>query len=241
VFKRLRIAMLLYALVAVAVGQYLSSRRATDWDDTLWVDVYLIDEGGNAEAFFAAESQRFGLPLEEPFRIRVADRLDAKLPAIPDNGSMLSAIFWSLRVRWFVTRLHWASDGPTPDITVFAIYHDADSERTLDRSTALSKGMIAIANLFASGHARGSNRMIVAHELLHTLGATDKYDPVTGQPLFPDGFADPDREPLYPQTQAELMGGRIPLNGTEAVIPGSLGELTIGPATAAEIGWLADH
>ena len=61
---------------------------------------------------------------------------------------------------------------------------------------------------------RGSDDMVIAHELLHTLGATDKYDLRTNQPAHPDGFAEPDREPLYPQSFAELMGGRIPVSNT---------------------------
>ena len=45
----------------------------------------------------------------------------------------------------------------------------------------------------------GGNDMVIAHELLHTLGATDKYDPVNNAPRFPDGYGDPQQMPLYPQ------------------------------------------
>ena len=78
---------------------------------------------------------------------------------------------------------------------------------------------------------------MIAHELLHTLGATDKYDLQTNQPCFPHGFAEPDREPRYPQALAELMGGRIPISSDEAQTPESLRQVVVGPATAAEIGW----
>ena len=37
------------------------------------------------------------------------------------------------------------------------------------------------------------NNVIVAHEILHTFGATDKYDPATTQPRYPDGYAEPGR------------------------------------------------
>jgi hypothetical protein len=77
----------------------------------------------------------------------------------------------------------------------------------------------------------------MAHEVLHTLGATDKYDPVTNMPIFPFGYAEPDRAPLHPQDKAELMGGRVPRSPREAEIPRDLSQVVIGPATALEIGW----
>jgi hypothetical protein len=254
VFKRFRIAVLLYILLFVALGQFLASRRATDWDASLWVDVYLINGGttrpvqsyidslqpdvfAEVERFFQQQSEAFGLDLDRPFRIRLASQLDDDLPSIPTDGGLLSSIVWSLKMRWFVTRLHWDSDTPTPDITLFAIYHDEASGAALDRSTALRKGMIAVANLFGSRSFRGSNQMVVAHEILHTLGASDKYDPATNLPIFPTGFANPDRDPLYPQSQAELMAGRIPISANEAQVPRSLDAVSIGAATAFEIGW----
>ena len=80
--------------------------------------------------------------------------------------------------------------------------------------------------------------MVLAHELLHTLTATDKYNLDTTLPTFPDGFAEPDKQPLYPQDLAELMGGRIPINENKAEIPHSLSFTVIGNKTAQEIGWL---
>lgn len=253
-FKRFRIAVLLYILLFVALGQFLSSRRATDWDDSLWVDVYLIngsksqpvqnyidslkpDAFAEAEQFFQDQADAYGMNLDRPFRIQIASELDGGLPSIPSDSGLVSSVVWSLKMRWFTTRLHWAADRPTPDVTLFAIYHDQDSGVALDRSTALRKGMIAVANLYGSSSLRGSNQMIVAHELLHTLGATDKYDFATNLPIYPIGFASPDRDPLYPQSQAELMAGRTPVNATEARVPRSLDSVIIGTATAIEIGW----
>ena len=254
VFRRFRIAILLYILVFVALGQFLATRRATDWNNTLWVDVYLVNGTGseateayidgiqpdafaNVERFFEQQAAEHGLQLERPFGIRVAGELDSAPPHAPASGGMLAAIVFSLRMRWFVTRLNWRTDGPAPDITVFAIYHDAESGVALDRSTALRKGMIALANLFGSPSARGSNQVVMAHEMLHTLGATDKYDLANGLPSYPVGYADPERKPLYPQSRAELMAGRIPIDARHAEVPGSLHDVVVGAATANEIGW----
>jgi len=84
----------------------------------------------------------------------------------------------------------------------------------------------------------GSNSVVMAHELLHTLGATDKYSATErNQPRYPDGFAEPHLEPLYPQHSAELMAGRIPITPHEARTPEFLDEVIVGPRTAMEIGW----
>ena len=62
-------------------------------------------------------------------------------------------------------------------------------------------------------------------------------DPATNLPFYPEGFAEPAREPRFPQDFAEIMGGRIPLSPAEADIPRSLAVTLVGAATAQEIGW----
>ena len=151
---------------------------------------------------------------------------------------MLGTIWWSLEMRWLALKLGWQSGGPKPDIVAFAIYHDSAASAVLDRSTALRKGLIAVTNLFASRDARGSNQVVLAHELLHTLGATDKYARESNLPQFPDGFADPSVTPPLPQKKAELMAGRIPLDERHAATPESLRTVVVGRLTAEEIGWL---
>jgi hypothetical protein len=141
-------------------------------------------------------------------------------------------------MRWLTAKLHWTDDRPTPDITLFLNYHAAAGTATLDRSTALRKAMIALANVYAERQFTGSNAVVIAHELLHTLGASDKYAPATNLPLFPVGYAEPDRHPRHPQRQAELMAGRIPVTPNEAAVPSSLNAVLIGEATAFEIGWV---
>ena len=81
------------------------------------------------------------------------------------------------------------------------------------------------------------NNIVIAHEFLHTVGATDKDDLANDQPQFPDGYADPQRTPLVPQDQAEIMAGRRMLSETEWEMPDSLRSVVIGPKTALEINW----
>ena len=105
-------------------------------------------------------------------------------------------------------------------------------------STGLQKGLIGVVNAFARSDMDGSNNVVITHELLHTFGATDKYDFAGNRPLFPDGFADPDAQPLYPQARAEIMAGRIPVSETQAETPAGMDEVVIGVRTAREINWI---
>ena len=100
----------------------------------------------------------------------------------------------------------------------------------------LQKGLLGVVHVFASDTQRAQNNFVIAHELLHTLGATDKYD-ANGRPLNPIGLADPNTQPPYPQYKAEIMGGRIAISAERAEMPKGLEEAVVGYATAAEIGW----
>jgi hypothetical protein len=102
----------------------------------------------------------------------------------------------------------------------------------------LSKGQIGVIHAYASRLQRRQNAVVITHEMLHTFGATDKYDLTTLQPIYPQGYAEPGRNPRLPQALAEIMAGRIPINEQSAEIPVSLADTLIGPATAQEIGFL---
>jgi hypothetical protein len=117
------------------------------------------------------------------------------------------------------------------------LYHDPAISPELPHSLGLQKGLLGVVHVFADDGMKGANDTVIAHELLHTLGATDKYDLANNQPLHPEGFAEPNRQPLYPQSFAELMAGRIPVSSTQAQTPESLQQVLIGPKTASEIGW----
>jgi hypothetical protein len=254
-FKKIRVAILLSILLFVAVGEFLAERRSTDWDDTLWVDVYLVNgdhldstqryvdsidakEFDGVDEFFAAEAKRYDIAIDQPFRLNIAGQYRGELPTPDAHRSLLGIMWWSLEMRWLKLKLDWQSSGPKPDIVAFAIYHEPADSAVLDPSTGLRKGLIAVTHLFASRDERGANQVVLAHELLHTLGATDKYSLASNQPRFPDGFADPALKPLVPQKKAELMAGRIPLDEQHAVMPESLRSVVVGRLTAREIGWL---
>ena len=121
---------------------------------------------------------------------------------------------------------------------IFVLYQDPGQTENVPHSTGLQKGLVGVVHAYAAEDLDGANNIVIAHELLHTLGATDKYDPATLAPIYPAGYAQPDRDPRYPQEYAELMAGRRPLAPGEVEMPESLAGVLIGPETAAEINWL---
>lgn len=79
----------------------------------------------------------------------------------------------------------------------------------------------------------------IAHELMHTFGAKDKYD--GRATVFPGGYAEPFKSPLLPQRFAEVMAGEIPLSPNRLRPVRGLDELRVGHETALEMGWLDDE
>lgn len=251
-FKAIRVAILLFVLVMVALGSWLTKARSTDWDDSLWVKVYPINADGSPvvdayiatlevgdfadiEAFLQRETERYGKAIERPLRMELGLPVREQPPSAGEHPNVVQVMWWSLRMRWWASHTAGEQDRITPDVRIFVRYHDPDASLRLEDSVGLQKGMVGIVNARASRRHAGSNNVIIAHEFLHTLGATDKYDLGTGQPLPPDGLAEPDRVPLYPQRWAEIMGGRIAIAADDAVIPKSLRYVMVGPATAREI------
>ncbi len=80
--------------------------------------------------------------------------------------------------------------------------------------------------------------MTVAHELAHTLGAPDNYDPDSMSAAYPEGFVEPFAGPLYPQRYAELMAVDKPIGPDIDTEVRSLDEVRIGHLTAAKLGWI---
>jgi hypothetical protein len=97
-------------------------------------------------------------------------------------------------------------------------------------------GRVGVASADIDGGMLDFALFVSAHELFHTLGASDKYDD-HGNARYPEGFAEPALEPRYPQRGIELMARSLPLSPTSERPPDTLEELWVGAATAREIGW----
>ena len=251
-FKAVRISILLFVLFFVAVSTHLTQARSTDWGNSLWVKVYPINADGSdasrdyiagldtddfsdIEAFIARETERYGKTVSRPLRMELGRPITEQPPEIGPDSGVLGIMLWSLKMRWWASTTAGAQDSINPDVRIFVRYHNPESAYVLESSVGLQKGMVGIVNAYAGRRLSGRNNVVIAHELLHTLGATDKYSPETGHPIGPDGIAEPDRKPLYPQRYAEIMGGRIALAPDESEMPRNLGKAVIGTLTASEI------
>ncbi len=251
-FKAIRISILLFILFFVAVSTWLTQTRSTDWNNSLWVKVYPINADGSSEStkyianltlrdfdgiesFLTREASKYAVHVARPVRLELGEPVLEQPPQLGGSPNVLQVMFWSLKMRWWANRVTSDQDRIDPDVRMFVRYHAPDIAVTLENSVGLRKGMVGIVNGYASRRHRGTNNVIIAHEFLHTLGATDKYHLASGQPIGPDGLAEPQREPLYPQRFAEIMGGRIAVAEDDAMMPKSLAYAVIGPLTAREI------
>lgn len=252
-FRQLRILFLLLVLLFVALSTVYSKYSTTDWDETLYVAIYPINADGSQaaakqieslrieqfsdiEQYFAREAIRYTQTRVKPIELELAPEVKELPPALDRSGNFLQQGLWSIKLRW------WAHNNDTadvaPHIKVYLLYYDAQQNNVLDHSIGLEKGLVTVVKAFTGQQNVTRNNVIITHELLHTVGATDKYDLSTNLPLYPNGFAEPDKRPLFPQQRAEIMGGRIPLNEHEAEQPDSLWETLVGRETAIEIGWI---
>jgi hypothetical protein len=251
-FKAIRISILLLILFFVAISQWLTAARSTDWNNSLWVKIYPINGDGSKassryietlevdnfkgiETFVAREIAKYGHTLARPVRVELGLPIREQPPSMVRSPTTLGVMLWSLKMRWWAGRITSDQDDPDPDVRIFVRYHAPQSDFPLENSVGIQKGMVGVVNAFAERRQTGTNNVIIAHEFLHTLGATDKYNPATGQPDVPAGIAEPDRKPRFPQKFAEIMGGRIAVSDSDAMVPKSLEYVVIGTQTAREI------
>jgi len=259
-FFYVRVAVLLTILVGVLMGagQDSRSRRArNDWDHTLSVAVVPValenvDEAAIAalrarlpalEDRMAAELARHRPGAPRPFRFElVAPVRAASPPPVPAADGLVDLVEHSIALSRYLKDIDTRA-GIERDLYDARIYvamrRPRKTDRTLVEGRSEQGGRVGLVELELDAEAEAIDLalIVVAHELLHTLGAVDKYDS-GGRTLVPLGLAEPDRVPLFPQPHAEIMARNRMLSASEERVPGSLAEIAVGPATAREIGWI---
>jgi hypothetical protein len=213
-FKKLRIFILLIIL-ATAVQQIFLDKADLDWKDNFYVAVYPINADASAEVgayiktltrddfepmaeYFAGEGARFKLAKSRPIEVQLGETVTDIPPAPPQNGSLPDTIIWSLKFRLFAFN-NSPKVNVKPDIKLYLLYYNPATSPVLSHSTAIAQGRIGRVNLFGDAAYNKQNLVITAHELLHTLTASDKYDLATTLPAYPEGYAEPDKQPRYPR------------------------------------------
>ncbi len=242
-------------LLVVAGSQWLTTKRMANWDKPLWVTIYPVltnaDAGvrryvhglkpesfRNVGLFIGQQAARYGYQLDTPVVFQVAKPLTKSPPELPVENSGFKVVLWSLKMRWWAWKNAREKGLAPSDVRMFVIYNKVDPDKLLERSVGIKNASYGVVNAVGSPHMAARDRIVISHELLHILGATDKYDLRTGQPFAPAGLANPEKQPLYPQHRAEIMGGRIATSPQRWRRPPTLKSCVIGTRTATEIGWL---
>lgn len=254
-FKLIRILLLTLIFLGLAFYAQQQELKSRSWTEPLQLIIYLLNAESSPlideyiaelnddvfapiDAFMQQQSRSYDLIAERPTETHLGPVLTQRPPEPPAAAAgFASIVWWGLKFRYWVYKNTPDSDSNIRRIRVFVLYHEAVPGKRLPHSLGLNKGLVALVHAFAAIDQDQQNNIVITHEVLHTVGATDKYA-ADNRPLFPVGYADPEQMPLYPQKRAEIMVGRIPLSETKMRMAESLQECVIGGQTAEEINWL---
>lgn len=249
----MRIVFLLSVFFGILASTWITERQMASWDRPILVTVYPIvadkekatarfvadlevDDFREVNRFLGRASQPYGVSLTPAFRFQLAPVSTEKPPPVPEQFNTAAIAWWSLKMRWWAWMQQLRDGLVAPDIQMFVLFHSLNGNNEVGISVGMRKGRYGIVKAYARELLQPQNLVVFTHEMLHVLGATDKYVLSTGEPIYPHGFAKPDQRPLFPQDSAEIMGGRIPLNSFTSTMPDSLEQCRIGRLTAEEIG-----
>jgi len=249
---------LVWLAIALAAAIYVQGQRlsTTNWASPVEVVIFPINGDDSAataryiaslgdrnfaevDRFLANQASRYGVPETRPFIVKAGARVEDLPPQpTPKPGDP-----WYHVALWHLKFRYWAWQH-TPDetsnfrrIRVFTVYSQADTAESLPHSLGAQKGLLGLVHAYAGSESEPGNNLVIAHEILHTVGATDKYT-AEGYPVFPEGFADAEKKPLFPQLRAEIMAGSLAIDEITSRHPTSLRACVVGTETAREIGWI---
>jgi hypothetical protein len=254
-WKGIRILILLAILATLSFYNKIQKLQARSWTEPLQVVIYPINGDNDNPAvnqyineldnsvfqsvdnFIKQQSLHYQLATSQPTQTQLGSVMKLQPPESPKpDANLFTIVWWSIKLRYWAYQNTPDSDSNLHRIRVFVYYHEPIVNRHLEHSLGLDKGLIAIVHAFAAENYDQQNNVVIAHELLHTVGAMDKYA-ANNQPIFPVGYAEPNLSPLYPQNKAEIMAIGIPQTPTSSHMARHLDECVIGEQTAKEINW----
>ena len=254
-FKIIRIAVLLCVLGSVASTLLIQRNVVRDWSGTLDIQIIpvIADKKSNTQAYVESlkerdfdsinrylitQAKRFNVDLNYSLSINVTAPTFNVPPAVPSHdASRISIMLWSLKLKWWAWR-NQAKDHKLSQIRLYVLYQSPEDSTPLPHSTGLRNGLIGLINARANHSQRTLHPIIITHELLHILGASDQYNLSTGEPLYPNGYAEPNKEPLLPQRFTSIMARAKQINSSKFEVATHLRQTVINEVTASEIGWL---
>lgn len=257
-FYRVRVSLLLTLLAVVCLWACydVRARKArTEWAHPIRVGLVLLERGNVDPRALSAVVSR-AVSLEErlaeeyaryqPGRSRMIEivpfgpvRVD-ELPPSDPGDTFLERLAHAYRLWRYTRAVDREASVPTHRLDS-RIYLVAERPKSPAASSvegfSEEGGRVGVTHVELDTDTVDLALFVVAHELLHTLGASDKYD-ATGRARFPEGLPEPERVPLFPQPGAEVMARNRVVSATEEHPPASLDEIFVGRVTAREIGWI---
>lgn len=253
-FYYARVAVLLGVLVVViayAANDVMSRRARKAWDHTLSIAIIVIRDGAVEDAAVDAlrerapalaarmtsELHRYSPAAPAPFTFTVFGPVD-HAPAAPVAGEgviNLASHAWDLH-RWTTDIDARAKvTAGAFDSRVYVMARPPTSKKHMIEGSSEQGGRVGVVTVDLDLATIDFALSVIAHELLHTLDATDKY--TSSGIEIPAGLAEPDRVPRFPQRFVEIMTRGRPISPAEEEVLDTLDDLAVGPATAREIGW----
>lgn len=256
-WRTARLAVLLGLLAATVLWAWhdVRSRKARNqWQRPLEVAVAFVQLGGvdraaletlrarfpALEARLGDEYHRHGGQLPHPVRFTLFGpvTVDRAPPDDPDASLLSLAQHAYAQWRW-THAVDVGSNLPAGgfDSRIYLLLRaPQDRSRSWVEGSSELGGRVGVARIELGASTVDLALFVVAHELFHTLGASDKYD-ANGLALTPEGLVEPERVPLFPQRYAEVMTRNLVLAPGVERPPDALSELGVGKVTASEIGW----
>lgn len=257
-FFRVRVAVLstiLLGVLAFAWTDVHRRRARTDWHRTLGVALVVLRRGPVADAniaalerrvpvltdLLAAEARRFRPAAPQPFAFSIYGPVDVgEGPPAPASEGLVDLATQAWTSWRYLSRVDRAVglDSSGLDARIYLVATPArDAQQTFVEGYSEQGGRVGFVAVELEDSMIDAALFVATHELFHTLGATDKYEP-GGAIQIPEGLAEPERLPMLPQRYVELMARQRPIAPGIAEPLDSLDEMRVGAATAREVGWL---
>jgi len=257
-FYHARLIVLMAVFLAVcgwAWNDIRDRRERNSWQRPLQVGFVLLRAGpvsdeamlslrarvADLEAHLRSEFQYWTNDDREPFRFSLYGPLDIDTPPPESYSDKLTDLAYFAYQQWrYLREVDKRADVPRSqlDSRIYLVVRPANpGELQFVEGQSEQGGRIGIVGVQLDESMVDFALFVATHELMHTLGASDKYDEL-GHATVPDGLAEPDRVPTYPQEFIEVMARNRPIAPDVEEPPAGLEELRVGQKTAQEIGWI---
>jgi len=209
-------------------GSHEPGQGRTLRDLAPWLNAEFTRYSGNPD-------DRFRVDVRGPFAV------DVNAPALSEPGdSWFTRMVRAVQYPRYFQQLAADNGVDTKRYTVkvYVVYGGSAYDMA-SHSRGSETGRVAVVYVSLDELNAGYPLATIAHEIGHTLGAGDTYDPDTSRAIHPEGFVEPFSKPLFPQSFAELMAVDVPISRTREMEVSTLDQIRVGHRSAADMGWIS--